>query len=127
MAEEFETIIKTCPEIKLYFIIDAIGAMRWRLNHDMADGRIPESEHAALDKSIKEAAIQQQEAVGQLTRFGVSPFVEGTKSPSESYWQWFHAWDHYIKHELSNEEWNELNRKLSVNEDISEYKPKGGQ
>lgn len=124
MPDEFETMIKTCPEIKLYFIIDTIGAMRWRLNHDMADGLIPRREHAALDKSIEEAAGRQHRAVGQLTRFRISPFLEDGKSPSEAYWKWFRMWDHYIKHELTEAEWEELDRKLSANEDISGYKPK---
>jgi len=123
MDKDFETEISDAPEIKLYFIIDVIGAMNWRLNHDMADGRIPKEDWPVLDKGIVEAHEKQHAAVGQLARFGISPFKEDGKSPNDAYWAWFRTWDNYIKKKLSEEEWNELNRKLSAKEDVSMYKP----
>ena len=119
-----ETIIKNMSEIELYFLIDAIGYLRWRLNHDMADGRIPEEKWPPLDKTILEVAEKQHAAVSELVRFGISPFQEDGKSPSKEYWKWFHKWDNYIKKELSKEEFDELDQKLSANEDVSNYRPK---
>jgi len=54
-------------EIDLFLYIDAIGGFIWRLNHDMADGRIDESEHAALNKDIKTMTNEMIYAVSQLT------------------------------------------------------------
>ena len=34
--------VTTCTEQELYFYINTFGGIIWRLNHDMADGRIEE-------------------------------------------------------------------------------------
>ncbi len=123
--ESFKQEVENCPEIKLYLIIDAAGYLRWRLNHDMCDGRIPEADWPGCDEAIKEAFERQVIALGQLSRFGIKALGEDGKTPTDEYWQWFRKWDAYVKRTLSEEEWQELERKLQSGEDISMYKPQG--
>lgn len=111
--------IEQASEVELYFIIDCAGYMMWRLNHDAADGRIP---NAGVDESIKSIHDTQQEAVNQLTRFGISPFLEDGKSPSKAYWDWYYRWDKYIKN-LSPKEYTEIEDQIN-NGDPSKIKVK---
>ena len=121
MKPELKSKIESCQEIELYFIIDMLGAYAWRVNHDLADGRVESTPE--LEKSIIEAHEDIVTTVGQLTRFGISPFLEDGKSPTEAYWSWFRAWDNYIKSVLTDEEWNDLNALMSIGGDLSKYRP----
>lgn len=110
-------------EIISYFIINEIGGFIWRMNHDMADGRIEKEHHTSIDKDIKRMQDLQLYAISQLIRFGVDePFVDGHGSPQ--YWAWFRWWDAYIKG-ISNDEWRRLDLKLKQKEDVSGFRPEG--
>jgi hypothetical protein len=117
--------LESLDEIGLYFVINECGGFIWRMNHDMADGRIPEEDHAAIDKDIKNVQKTQQKAVALLPKFGVVKPTQGkNEAPTEEYWKWFRWWDSYVKG-LSKEEWEELNRKITAKEDYSNYRPQG--
>ena len=115
--------IDSLDEIGLYFIINECGGFVWRMQHDMAHGRIPDDHHAAIDVDIVRIRGLQQYAVSKLDKLGFVPTVEDGR-PTEDYWKWFRWWDSYIKG-LSNEEWNVLDNKIKKEEDISAYRPKG--
>jgi hypothetical protein len=120
-----DSLIETKNEIKIYFLIDGLGGIIWRLNHDMGDGRIEKSEWPKLDKDIVLMAEVQQYAVAKLLTFGVNnPYLDEKKNPGPEYWAWFHWWNDYIKG-MPEEEWRILDNKMSDNEDISTYRPAG--
>jgi len=121
MNPELKSKIESCQEIELYCIIDMLGAYVWGTNHDLADGRIDSTPE--LEKSIVEAQEDIVTTIGQLTRFGISPFLEDGKSPTETYWSWFRTWDNYIKNVLTDKEWNDLNAVMSAGGDLSKYRP----
>ncbi len=95
MNEEFKKLCEQVPEIQLYYIINTYGGDIWRLNHDLADGRMPESEE--VDKYLAELQEHIQYAVDQTKRFGVeTPRGEnGVATPT--YWSWFRWWDSYTQ------------------------------
>ena len=123
--------IDTMREIEIYFTINEIGGFIWRMNHDMADVRIPEDQWPAIDRDIKKMSEIQQHAISILPKFGVTPPFRDPENklaflrkPSAQYWAWFRWWDGYIKG-LSEEEWEILSQKIDKDEDISSYRPSG--
>ncbi len=125
----FTELITTGPEIHLYFVIDHIGAFTWRMNHDMAHGRIPDKAHAAIDKDITTASVQQRAAVEQCRRFGVEEPRDDQGHPTPDYWKWYRWWDAWKKG-LSDDEWRVLNEALSRPDGLTKaelklYRPAG--
>ena len=118
--------LETCPEIILYFFIDQCGEFVWRMNHDMADGRIPQKDHAAIDQDILKIQKQQQEAVQHLPRFGIAKPTEENGAPTSDYWQWYRAWDGWKKG-MTNAEWQEVDTALSrglTEDELVKFRPK---
>jgi len=118
--------LKTCNEATLYCVIDGFGGMIWRLNHDMADGRIPGESHAGIDKEIMDMRKKSEAATLQLPRFGVEGAIVDGK-PTENYWKWFRWWDQW-KHGLSDEEWREFDAavvKGLTPEEEEKFRPEG--
>jgi hypothetical protein len=118
-------------EMDFYFIINECGGFIWRMNHDLADDRItlssdPEEKArqiASIDRDIERMREIQKYMVSKLTKFGfISTDVDS--KPTEDYWKWFRWWDGYIRG-MSQEQWRELDRKLTAKEDVSAYKPEG--
>lgn len=116
------SIVNTCTEQELYRMIEAFGYKIWRLNHDMADGRIKEN----IDLMPYQYAIEY--CVMHTTRFGVeiSEPKEGEQvKATKSYWAWFKWWDNYFKNTLTDEECEEYEHKSERGEDISKFRPTG--
>lgn len=123
-VEESIAEVSSYNEICTYFIINEIGGFIWRMNHDMADGRIESSDHAAIDKDIVTMREIQLHAVKCLTKFGVTPFKDDEKTTTAEYWAWFRWWDAYIKN-MPKEQWEELDELISTKKDVSAYRPEG--
>ncbi len=121
MKPELKSKIESCQEIELYFIIDILGAYVWRTNQDLTDGRIENTPE--IKKSIVEAHENIVTTIGQLARFGISPFLEDGKSPTKASRSWFRMWDNYVKNTLTDKEWNDLNAVMSAGGDLSRYRP----
>jgi hypothetical protein len=95
----------------LYEQINFLGGVIWRTNHDLADGRIPES--AASDLPNLQAKIEDR--VDQTVRFGVeTPRIEGQGATPE-YWAWFRKWDGWVKG-LSDAEYRALEQRVIAGE-----------
>lgn len=119
---EDPSIVNNCTEQRLYSLIDSLGYRIWRLNHDMADGRIKPN----IDLMPYQYAIEY--CVMHTTRFGVeiSEPKEGEHvKATKSYWAWFKWWDNYFKRTLTDEEYEEYERKSEKREDISKFRPTG--
>ncbi len=126
----FMTTIDGCPEVVLYFLIDQLGAFIWRMNHDMADGRIEAKYHAAIDRDLDLARKQQKQAVQQCERFGVPQPIDSEGAACPKYWLWYRWWDKWKKG-LSDDEWEALDAVLSCDRtmtegEINKYRPPGG-
>lgn len=114
--------VTTCTEQELYFYINTFGGMIWRLNHDMADGRIEEE----LDLTPYQYALEY--CVMHTPRFGVTidePKEGEHVKATDSYWAWFRWWDEYFQRTLTNEEYEDYRRKADNGEDISQFRPTG--
>ena len=114
--------VTTCTEQELYFYINTFGGMIWRLNHDMADGRIEER----LDLTPYQYALEY--CVMHTPRFGVKidePKEGEHVKATDSYWAWFRWWDKYFQRTLTNEEYEDYQRKADNGEDISQFRPTG--
>jgi hypothetical protein len=106
-------------EVELYFLIKQTGHLRWRLNHDAADGRIPND---SADKEIEQLYNIQVDAVKQLLKFGVdAPYESDGETPSKNYWDWWYKWDEYIG-KLSPKKLDALIKRVDDFEDTSDVK-----
>lgn len=114
--------VKICTEQTLYFLINALSGYIWRMNHDMADGRIKEN------INLEEEQYALEFCVLQTTRFGVEvpEAKEGEHiKNTDSYTEWYRWWNSYFQRDLSQEEFDEYNRLFSEGKDISHFRPKG--
>ncbi len=101
--------LEQMSEVELYLLINTASYMQWRMNHDAADGRIP---NEGIDESIKNLYELQHKAITQLKRFGLSPFLKDKKTPSDDYLKWFHKWDKYVKN-LSQDDYDKLEEQIN--------------
>lgn len=118
---EFKQVCEQAPEILLYYTISSLGAFMWKMQHDLADGRIEESELVAKDLILAQEKIEF--AVDQIKRFGVEkPKDNGRATPE--YWAWFRWWDQYAK-SLSDEDFRKLDQALTAKENVDAWHPHG--
>ena len=124
--DEMAIKIEEMNEISLYFLIDEIGAFTWRMNHDMAHGRIPIESHAAIDHDIVNMRQYQIQAVERLRDVveGLDP-TDSDARPTDDYLAWYRWWNNWHKKELTEDQWNEISGKMQRDEDISDYRPEG--
>lgn len=79
-------------EIFLWFYIEHMGGCLWRMNHDLADGRIEST--PGIEKDLVDTREFIEYAVGQLKRFGIEdPKGEG----KDKYWEWYKMWKEYTE------------------------------
>lgn len=119
---EDPSCVTTCTEQELYFFINTFGGMIWRLNHDMADGRIEEK----LDLTPYQYAIEY--CVMRTPRFGVKidePKEGEHVKETASYLAWFRWWNEYFQRTLTKEEYEDYRRKADKGEDVSQFRPAG--
>ena len=88
-------------ETEYWMAIEELGGFSWRMNHDLADGRI-EDPKGAIDKEIQEAVEIQKKLVAKLKeKFGVIPPDECPQKEIDKelppapegkiyYWNWYH-------------------------------------
>jgi hypothetical protein len=123
IEEEKKADILKMSEVDSYFLIDECGAFIWRMNHDMAHGRIEKEYHAAIQEDIMNVREVQKFAVDNLIRFSVDP--ESAKDREHGdYWKWYNFWDKWKKG-LSDENWETLMQRIANHEPYDEYLPKG--
>lgn len=121
MTEEEKAEIDAFDEMMLYFLIDALGGVIWRINHDIySHGRYEMTPEIEAD--MKAMSEKQVYCVSLLTKFGIDP--ESAKDrPNGDYWKWFDHWNNWKKG-MDDDTWRIVDRKLSKKEDVSEYLPK---
>ena len=102
-------------EMNYWKEIEALGGFVWRMNHDLADGRI-EDPDGKIDKSIEEAQQRIECLVSEVKeKFGVIPLKDYPKvkslqslppSPEGKtyYWDWYNK----MKDIFYKEEYNKL-------------------
>ena len=120
--DTFKKKIAECSEIDLFIIIDQVGYMIWRTEHDLGDGRIDYPEWDKNDKFVLQAEIEL--AVAASARFGVQPFVEYTMHPTTTYFQWYRWWKNYIDG-MPQLEWEKIAEEIKNGKDYSKYRPQG--
>ena len=114
------------PEVLIYMCMENLGGFIWRMNHDMAHGRIPEASHKGIDKDIVIAREEQKKLLTSLTRFGVNPTDE-KGVPTKDYWKWYRWWSQWHKG-MSNDDWNRVDSIMGLTmteKQIAECRPEG--
>lgn len=120
MEAEDKTKIEGFDEVTAYFFIDMIGGILWRTNHDAGHGRITITPE--MQNDLNKMAEMQKYCVDQLQKFGIDP--ESAKNrPDGDYWKWFKHWNDW-QHGMSEEVWEELDGKMSREEDVTDMLPK---
>lgn len=125
MIKNVDAFAAEQDERNIYFAIDMCGGFIWRMNHDLANGRI-EDPTGGIDRDIQQARQDQLAIVAALPRFGVSePLKDGR--PTDQYWRWFRWWDSWKK-AMSNDEWRECDAAMSrgvTPEEDKRFRPSG--
>lgn len=119
---EFKKKVAECSEIDLFLVIDTLGYIIWRTEHDLAHGRINYPEWDKDDKFLMQAEIEL--AVEQTARFGAVPFDPDSVKPNESYTKWYRWWKGYVEG-MTNEEWSVVTAVIKSGGDYSKYRPQG--
>lgn len=117
---DFETFLATCTEPQLYFAIEELGGIIWRINHDVGHGRMPESclkDLPQLNESIRLA-------VGQSARFGVEEPLRENGAGNDNYWKWYRWWNAWHKG-MGDEQWDEVAAAMGAKEDLVGFRPEG--
>ena len=114
--------VATCTEQELYFYINNLGGIIWRLNYNMAEGNIKDR----LDLTPFQYAVEY--CVMHTRRFGVE--LEEPKNgehvkTTDSYRAWFRWWNDYFQRTLTREEYEDYLQKADNGEDISQFRPDG--
>lgn len=123
ITEQEKTDLQKLNEYDSYFFIDECGAFMWRMNHDMAHGRIPQESHMAISEDVAKIRELQKFVVDtNLPKFGVDPTTVTDRKGS--YWKWYMFWDSWKKG-LSNEDWEAMNLLMMADKPIDQYLPKG--
>ncbi len=107
IKKETKEKLDTGCEQLLYFMIDGIGGFVWRMEHDLADGRIKST--PGIEEDLLTMRETQQYAVTQLDRVGVEGAQDENLRPTEVYWEWYKTWKAYIT-SLSNEDFYKLDK-----------------
>ncbi len=125
MAKEIEPELKKtldeCSEIFLWAAIEQLGGFLWRMNHDMADGRIQSTPDIEADMIMM--GENQEYAIDQLARFGVPDPREGKR---KEYMEWYKIWKDYWE-TVDKDIYDEINRRIKIDstDACQEYRPDG--
>jgi len=119
---KFKETVSGFSELELFVLIDQLGYIIWRTEHDLADQRIDYPEWDKNDKYVLQAEIEL--AVDQTVRFGVQPFVPESLTPSPMYFKWIRWWKGYVE-SMPKEEWDKMSLDLNNKGDLSKYRPQG--
>ena len=103
MSEQDQTDILSMDEATTYFLINECGNFLFRMNHDLADGRIPEESKEDVQNDMINIREAQMFTVENLDRFGVDPKSVEDKDKGD-YWKWYTFWDEW-KNKLSDDVW----------------------
>lgn len=122
-----EQVIDRGPEAVVYFLIEDLGGFIWRMNHDMADWRIPEKEWPGIDREIAVARVEQGRLCEALPRFGVAKPLDDGGRPTEEYWAWYRWWNAWHKG-MSDEQFDAIDVDIALemtDEQIARCRPEG--
>ena len=117
MSEQDKKDILSMDEATTYFLINECGMFLFRMNHDLADGKIPEESIEAVKTDMINIREVQIFTVEHLDRFGVDPKSVEDKTEGE-YWKWYTFWDEWKKN-LTDDEWE-----VVASGEYKEYLPK---
>jgi hypothetical protein len=102
MTEQEKKDVLALDEVMTFFLIEETAAFIWRITHDMADGKLDQTQQTKDD--LQEIVDLQNFAVDNLDRFGVKDKKEDLK-------KWHAHWSNW-RNELPKEHWE----KVSVGE-----------
>jgi len=127
--KKFKQKIGTCKEHTLFIMIESLGGMIWRINHDWADGR---GDYGNTPQSIKDTnkfLLDLQKnitlCVKETTRIGIKNPLKEDGRATEEYRCWYKKWDRWyngMDYETKNK-FMDLFDKDENHQELSEYFP----
>jgi len=125
LTQTTKDYIDKAAEIEVWSCIEECGGIIWRLEHDMADERIPKDKWPELDKEIAEDLRPTQHyAMSMLPKFGIPKPLNENGNGSAEYWAWYRWWSEYMKG-LDPTRWDDLALRIKNRQDISSFRPAG--
>jgi len=124
LKPEAVELIKSGTEYELYAMINMLGKLIWSINQHVG----VEALHANTINELVQAQYGMEFAVLSSRRFGTEisdPKPGEHVERTDSYNAWYRWWDQYIQHELSGEQWLELNDLITSRGDHSKFRPSG--
>ena len=121
--EWLEKICSKGSEVALYFLINEIGGVIFRLRRDLTDGSVIDR-NGEFKIGLQKAQLQFIFAVSHTTRFGVTQPLTLEGGPSTEYRQWFAWWYKYVEN-LPDDDFNRLSEAISTESDQSSWRPAG--
>lgn len=103
LSEQDKSDILAMDEVTTYFLVDECGMYLFRMNHDLADGRVPDESKEEVLKGMAEIRVIQKFTVDNLGRFDVDPESAFDKE-NGNYWKWYRFWSNW-KNNLTDDEW----------------------
>lgn len=112
--------IKEYPEYKLFFLIDECNGYINILTEILKDDNLGKKErNKLLESGVKVRDIRKNVSDEIKNRFGFN-CVDENNNPTKEYLNWWHKWNDW-RQSFSDEEWEEIFKKLEKNEDIKKY------
>ena len=126
LSDKLKKVFDECSEFYLWMAIEQLGGFLWRMNHDLADGRIDST--PGIEEDLVNMQKKIEYAVEQTSRFGIEDPLNKTdegKAGREAYWTWYRGWKKHTD-EMSDGELSAVGKRLSEDhtDTCSEFRPK---
>lgn len=121
IEQELIDKIDVFPEYECYFLIEDCGGFIWHMNHEIGHGRIQST--PGIEQDILNVREIQEYVVSKQNKFGVDPESVNLPRDLSDYWKWYEFWNNWHKNDLTNEQWNEISKRLKSEESIQEFLP----
>ena len=125
IKEETKKLLDECSEFYLWILIEQTGGFLWRMNHDLADGRIDST--SGIEEDLVNMQGRITYAVGQTERFGLEdPIGKNGQEGKDAYWKWYNGWKEH-NDSLTGSEMSEVGKILNADhtDPCSKFRPKG--
>lgn len=121
ISDERKKTLDSASEIYLWVFIETLGGFIWRMNHDLADGRIDST--PGIEKDLVKMQEEVEYSVGQLKRFGIE---DPRGEDRDKYWEWYKMWKKKIE-SLSDADYHAMDKKLQADnsDPCLEFSPYG--
>lgn len=125
LTEDGLRVVEKGNEQEMYTLINGLSYRIFKMEKDLKENQVLESKY---EKYLEELKYALEYAILRTRRFGVI-ILDAEKNchieRTDSYEQWFNWWHEYFQKTLTDDEWNEFNKRSIDGNDISHFRPEG--